>query len=122
MSQSTSSVSEMARRNDHRYRSLYIADLQVWMDEAYFFNECFPDLQGEVDMSMLRSLAFRFLSDYNVLKSMPVIFECFCFYSLLPMTTDIFCSPKIAVIESLCQSSDRNFLFLILVLYVVCSL
>lgn len=60
MSQSTSSVSEMARLNDNRYRSLYIADLQVWMDEAYFFNDCFPDLQGEVVMSMLRSLFYGY--------------------------------------------------------------
>ncbi|PRQ41057.1 putative nucleotide-binding alpha-beta plait domain-containing protein [Rosa chinensis] len=29
-------------------RSLHIADLQAWMDQAYFVNDCFPELKGEI--------------------------------------------------------------------------
>ncbi|KAM5566900.1 hypothetical protein ABKV19_015158 [Rosa sericea] len=29
-------------------RSLHIADLQVWMDKAYFVNDCFPEFKGEI--------------------------------------------------------------------------
>ncbi|XP_061994838.1 uncharacterized protein LOC133712750 [Rosa rugosa] len=31
-----------------RERSLHIADLQAWMDKAYFVNDCFPELKGEI--------------------------------------------------------------------------
>lgn len=81
-----------AGRGSYVYASLSF----LWL---FFFNLsfiflCFFGIYIETNSIFFLSTRFNYidlarlslLSDYNVLlKSIPVIFECFCFYSLLPM-------------------------------------